>query len=210
MTDDDFGVDVYERQGYGGTSGFGDRPAVLVVDFINSFADPEQFGGGNIAEAIDNTVNLLAAARKAALPIAYTRVVYADDQSDVGVFCLKAPKLANLTDESPGSHVVDALSPQPGDYIVCKTQPSAFFGTGLIGWLTSKAVDTVIVAGSTTSGCVRASVVDSMSYNFKTIVVSDCVGDRAMGPHRANLFDMEQKYADLMTSTEVAARLDAR
>lgn len=210
MTDDDFGVDVYERQGYGGKSGFGDRPAVVVVDFINSFADPEQFGGGNIAEAIDNTVNLLAAARKAALPIAYTRVVYADDGSDVGVFCLKAPKLANLTDESPGSHVVDALSPQPGDYIVSKTQPSAFFGTGLISWLTSKSVDTVIIAGSTTSGCVRASVVDSMSYNFKTIVVSDCVGDRAMGPHRANLFDMEQKYADLMTSTEVAARLDAR
>lgn len=210
MTDDDFGVDVYERQGYGGKSGFGDRPAVVVVDFINSFADPDQFGGGNIAEAIDNTVNLLAAARKAALPIAYTRVVYADDGSDVGVFCLKAPKLANLTDESPGSHVVDALSPQPGDYIVSKTQPSAFFGTGLIGWLTSKSVDTVIIAGSTTSGCVRASVVDSMSYNFKTIVVSDCVGDRAMGPHRANLFDMEQKYADLMTSTEVAARLEAR
>ena len=86
--------------------------------------------------------------------------------------------------------------------MVRKTQPSAFFGTGLAAWLVGKNVSTVIVAGCTTSGCVRASVVDSMSYNFKTIVVSDCVGDRALGPHEANLFDMGQKYADIHTCEE--------
>ena len=82
-------------------------------------------------------------------------------------------------------------------------------GTSLQSWLTAKHVDTVLVTGCTTSGCVRASVIDSMSYNFKTIVVTDCVGDRAIGPHEANLFDMEQKYADLMTSSEVMRRIAA-
>ena len=91
-----------------------------------------------------------------------------------------------------------------------KTQPSAFFGTNLAAWYISKGVDTVIVTGCTTSGCVRASVIDSMSYNFRTVVVSDCVGDRALGPHKANLFDMEQKYADLMTFSEIIAILDER
>ncbi|MEM9682164.1 MAG: isochorismatase family protein [Pseudomonadota bacterium] len=207
MTDDQNEIDVYERQGYGNSSGFGERPAVLVVDFVNGFADPDQFGGGNIGDAIENTAKLLAAARTATVPIAYTRVVYADDGSDVGVFCLKAPNLAHLKEDADGSQIVAALAPEPGDYIVRKTQPSAFFGTNLSAWLINKGVDTVVVTGCTTSGCVRASVVDSMSYNFKTIVVTDCVGDRAMGPHRANLFDMHEKYADLMTGEEVAARL---
>ena len=99
------------------------------------------------------------------------------------------------------------LAPRPGEYIVRKTQPSAFFGTHLAAWLISKNIDSLLVTGCTTSGCVRATVIDSMSYNFRTIVVTDGVGDRAMGPHEANLFDMEQKYADLMTSAEIIAHL---
>ena len=108
------------------------------------------------------------------------------------------------------SQIVDQLKPLDGEYIVRKTQPSAFFGTNLTAWYVSKGVDTVIVTGCTTSGCVRASVIDSMSYNFKTVVATDCVGDRALGPHEANLFDMEQKYADLMTSSEISAVLNER
>lgn len=203
MTDTTADREIYERQGYGGKSGFGSKPAVIVVDFVNGFADPDQFGGGNIGEAINNTAKLLSAARKARVPIAYSRVVYADDGSDVGVFCLKSPNLAKLTEGAAGSQIVDALSPEPGDYIVSKIQPSAFFGTNLSAWLIGKGIDTVIVTGCTTSGCVRASVVDSMSYNFKTIVATDCVGDRAMAPHHANLFDMEEKYADLMSLEEI-------
>jgi len=207
MTDAISDLEIYKRQGYGGKSGFGNRPAVIVVDFVNGFADPNQLGGGNIGEAIENTAKLLSAARNANLPIAYTRVVYADDGADSSVFCLKSPNLAKLTEDAPGSQIVNALSPEPGDYVVRKIQPSAFFGTNLAAWLIGNGVDTVIVTGCTTSGCVRASVVDSMSFNFKTIVVSDCVGDRAMAPHRANLFDMEQKYADLMTHEEIIALL---
>ncbi len=200
-------LDVYERQNFGNQSGFGERPALLIVDFVNGFADPDAFGGGNIDGAIANTKRLLAACRKKNVPVAFTRVVYADDGSDAGIFCLKAPGLRGLTEDVPASQVVDDLEPIEGEYIVRKTQPSAFFGTSLQSWLTVKKVDTMIVTGCTTSGCVRASVIDSMSYNFKTIVASDCVGDRAIGPHDANLFDMAQKYADLMTADEVMARL---
>ena len=201
---------IYQKQGFGNSSGIGHRPALLIIDFVNGFANPDQFGGGNIGEAIDSTRGLLAEARALGLPIAYTRVVYADDGSDAGVFTLKAPALAQLTENAFASQVVDQLTPRDGEYIVRKTQPSAFFGTNLTAWFVSKGVDTVIVTGCTTSGCVRASVIDSMSYNFRTVVASDCVGDRALGPHEANLFDMEQKYADLMTSSEIMAILHDR
>ncbi|MEM8844450.1 MAG: isochorismatase family protein [Pseudomonadota bacterium] len=207
MAERDAELEVYARQGYGHKSGFGKKPAVVVVDFVNGFADPDQFGGGNIQEAIKSTVKLLDSARKVPIPIAYTRVVYADDQSDVGIFCLKAPNLAKLTETAHASQIVDELAPLPGDYIVRKLQPSAFFGTNLSAWLIMHGVDTVIVTGCTTSGCVRATVVDSMSYNFRTIVASDCVGDRAIGPHNANMFDMEQKNADLMTQHEISELL---
>jgi maleamate amidohydrolase len=202
-------TDVYRKQGFGNSSGFGAQPALLVVDFVNGFNDPDLFGGGNIPQAIERTATLLAAARKSGLPVCFTRVVYAADGSDAGVFCLKAPGLTILTEDHPSSAIVDALAPAPGEYVLRKTQPSAFFGTDLAGWLIKRRVDTLIVTGATTSGCVRASVVDSLSYNFRTIVAHDCVGDRALGPHEANLFDMGQKYADLMSGAEIAAKLAA-
>lgn len=201
------GADVYAKQGFGNKSGFGVAPALLVVDFVNGFNDPDLFGGGNIPEAIEQTKKLLAFFRAKKLPVCFTRVVYADDGSDAGVFCLKAPKLKILTETSRDSQVVDELKPVKGEYVLRKTQPSAFFGTDLAPWLIRQRVDTVIVTGATTSGCVRASVVDSMSYNFRTIVASDGVGDRALGPHEANLFDMGQKYADLHKVEEIIAAL---
>ncbi len=198
--------DIYRKQGFGNSSGFGVQPALLVVDFVNGFNDPDLFGGGNIAQAIAQTAVLLAAAREAGVPVCFTRVVYAADGSDAGIFCLKAPGLKILTEDHVSSAVVDELAPAPGEYVLRKTQPSAFFGTDLIGWLVQRRVDTLIVTGATTSGCVRATVVDAMSHNFRTIVATDCVGDRALGPHDANLFDMGQKYADLMSGAEIATR----
>ena len=202
-------LDVYEKQNFGNSSGIGTNPAMLIVDFVNGFADPEQFGGGNIQAAIDKTVDLLAFARAQNMPVASTRVVYADDGSDHGVFCLKAPGLKVLTEDAPASQIVDALAPIDGEYVVRKTQPSGFFGTDLADWYQGRGVDTVLVTGCTTSGCIRASVIDAMSYNFKTVVVTNCVGDRALGPHEANLFDMGQKYADLMTADEVMAAINS-
>jgi len=201
-------LDIYKRQGLGNSSGFGARPALLIVDFVNGFNDADQFGGGNIDAAIKRTRELLAAARAHKIPVAFTRVVYAEDGSDAGVFTLKAPSLKTLTETAEASQIVPELEPVPGEYIVRKTQASAFFGTELLGWLIMHGVDTVLVTGCTTSGCVRASAVDSLSNNFRTVVVTDCVGDRALAPHEANLFDMGQKYADLMTCDEVVGKLN--
>ncbi|WP_426956115.1 isochorismatase family protein [Muricoccus radiodurans] len=198
-------LDIYARQGLGARAGLGAAPALLIVDFVVGFADPEHFGGGNIAPAIEQTRALLAHARARGWPVAYTRVVYAEDGSDAGAFALKAPSLRKLTEESPLSQVVPELTPAPGELVVRKQQASAFFGTGLAAFLAFRRVDTVLVTGCTTSGCVRASVVDSVSHNFRTVVVTDCVGDRAIAPHEANLFDMGQKYADLMSRAEVEA-----
>ncbi|MBC9179942.1 isochorismatase family protein [Pseudoroseomonas wenyumeiae] len=200
MSDD---LDIYQRQGFGKKLGLGVAPAVVVVDFVKGFTDPAHFGGGNIDAAIEKTVELLALARARGWPVAHTRVVYADDGSDAGAFATKMPPLLNLTETSPLSQIVPELTPEKGELVVRKRNASAFFGTDLAGWLAFRRVDTVLVAGCTTSGCVRATVVDSCSHSFRTVVMTDCVGDRALGPHEANLFDMGQKYADLMTLEEL-------
>ena len=119
------------------------------------------------------------------------------------MFAIKAPSLLKLTEASPLSQIVSQLTPREGELVVRKQGASAFFGTGLAPWLAMRQVDTVVVAGCTTSGCVRASVVDAMQHNVRPIVATDCVGDRALAPHGANLFDMGQKYAGLMTSAEI-------
>jgi maleamate amidohydrolase len=197
--------EVYQRQGFGNRSGIGDRPALLIVDFVAGFADPEMFGGGNIKAAIAATVKLLAFARRQRWPIAMTRIVYAEDGSDANIFARKVPSILALTESNPNGAIVPELAPVPGELVVRKRLPSAFAATDLAAWFSSRSVDTVIVTGCTTSGCVRASVVDSMGCGFITVVATDCVGDRALGPHEANLFDMQQKYADLMRSEEIEA-----
>jgi len=196
---------IYARQGLGRRAGMGVAPALVIVDYVVGFADPTQFGGGNIGPAIEQTVNLLDHARRMGWPIAHTRVVYAEDGSDAGVFTLKAPSLLKLTETSPLSQIIPELTPRAGELIIRKRGASAFFDTPLKGWLTFRRVDTLVVGGCTTSGCVRATVVDSMQHDFRTIVATDCVGDRAIAPHEANLFDMGQKYADLMTRAEIQA-----
>ncbi len=178
---------------------------MVIVDFVVGFTDPAHFGGGNIAPAIDRTRALLALARRWQWPIAHTRVVYADDGADCGSFTRKVPALRGLTEASPLSQIVAELNPQAGEVVIRKRNASAFFGTDLAGWLAGRRVDTLLVAGCTTSGCVRATVIDSCSHNFNTIVVRDCVGDRALGPHEANLFDMQQKYADVMDLAVIEA-----
>jgi maleamate amidohydrolase len=206
MTDE---LDIYRQQGFAQSIGIGDAPALMIVDFVLGFTDPAHFGGGNIGEAITRTQSLLALARDKGWPIVHTRVVYADDGSDCGGFTKKVPALRGLTETSPLSQIVQELTPRPGELVLRKHNASAFFGTELAGWLAGRRVDTLLVSGCTTSGCVRATVIDSCSHNFRTIVVSDCVGDRALGPHEANLFDMKQKYADLMTLSELETAIFA-
>ncbi len=200
-------TDIYRQQNFGNRIGFGRKAALLVVDFTVGFNDPALFGGGNIDPAVKRTAGLLDFFRGAKLPVAYTRVVYADDGSDAGVFAIKAPRLTMLTETHPAGQIVPELAPRAGELVARKTQASAFFGTGLAPWLVRHGVDTLVVTGCTTSGCVRASVVDAISHNFRPIVARDCVGDRAIGPHEANLFDMAQKYADVMDRDEIVGEL---
>jgi maleamate amidohydrolase len=200
---------VYQQQGFGTPLKPEGRVALLIVDLVVGFADPGVFGGGNIPEAIKRTTVALKAARENGWAVAHSRIVYAADGSDDNVFSLKAPGMATLTEDNPNSAIVPELTPQTGELVVRKTVPSAFFGTQLTPWLAQRGIQTLLVAGAVTSGCVRASVVDAMSFGFRPIVLADCVGDRALAPHEASLFDMGQKYAAVMPLSEALAAVAA-
>jgi maleamate amidohydrolase len=200
-------LQTYRRQGFGNQFELKPPYGLLIVDFVNGFADPQVFGGGNIAPAIVNTVRVLQAARASGWPVAHTRIVFSDSGADSNIFALKVPGMLTLKEHDRNSAIVPELAPLDTELVVRKTVPSAFFGTPLAAWLTQRGVQTLLVAGCTTSGCVRASVVDAMSFGFRPLVLSDCVGDRAIGPHDANLFDMGQKYAAVMTREEAMAAL---
>jgi maleamate amidohydrolase len=195
-------IAVFTHQGFGQKMGLGRSPGLLIVDFTAGFRDPDAFGGGNIQQAIASTVPALSWARDLGLPVAHTRIVYADDGSDAGIHCLKVPRLKRLTENSELSQFVPELAPRKGEIVIRKRLPSAFFGTDLAGILNAREVDTLLIAGCTTSGCVRASTLDAMCHGFRPIVLSDCVGDRSHESHQASLFDLGQKYADVMTSDE--------
>lgn len=200
-------TDIYRRQSFGARVGFGHSLGLLIVDLQCGFADPEAFGGFNIGSAIKHAAELLQAARVAGIPIAHACFQVQDGATNLGPFGLKVPGLAKMTRESNASKIVDELTPALGEFVATKQHASAFFGTSLSSWLLSKRVDTILVAGCTTSGCVRASVIDASAHGLRPIVVEECVGDRAEEPHRANLFDMDQKYADVVSLAEVLARL---
>lgn len=198
---------VYERQGFGQRLGFGESSALVVIDFTKGFADPNILGGGNIPDAVANTRELLAAARAAFIPVAFTRHAYAADASNFGLFNVKLPTNNLLRVGHPNVEIVPELFPREGELVIDKQYPSAFVGTNLASWLVGKRIDTLIVSGCTTSGCVRASAVDAMCAGFRPMVVRQCVGDRAEGPHEANLFDLQQKYADVVSLNETLVYL---
>lgn len=201
---------IYARQGFGRSLTPTPHYALIVVDFVAGFADPRQFGGGNIAEAISCTRAVLAQARRLGFPIAFTRIVFADDASDANIFSAKVPTLAALTESFPGSQIVPELAPIPGELVIRKTLPSAFANTPLQAWLTQRSVRTAAIVGCTTSGCVRATVLDALNTGFLPFVLRDCVGDRALGPHDANLFDLAQKYAQVLDAADFFQSIEAQ
>lgn len=197
----------YKSKGFADRSGFGERPALLIVDFINGFTDPSSPLGGDYTQELAATANLIDAFRAGQLPIAYTVIEYDPDFRDAGVFIKKVPSLAVLVRGSPMCNVDDRIKPDHADYIVSKKYASSFFATNLDTYLKTNGVDTVVITGCTTSGCVRASAVDSLQYGYQTIVVREAVGDRAEGPHEANLFDIDAKYGDVISLDEALAYL---
>jgi maleamate amidohydrolase len=192
----------YENKGFANRSGYGQKPALLIIDFINGFTDPATPLGGDFTSQLAATAKLLEAFRKVGLPIVFTTVAYKPDLSDGGVFVKKVPSLAILQQGSPMVEVDQRIAPWPGELVVEKKYASSFFGTDLDTHLKGLWVDTVIMAGCTTSGCVRASAIDSLQYGYYSVVVREAVGDRAEGPHEANLFDIDAKYADVVDLDE--------
>lgn len=199
----------YQQKGFAERSGFGARPALLVVDFINGFTDPESPLGGDFSAELAVTQRLQEAFRQADLPIAYTTIAYEADFRDGGLFIKKVPSLGILVKGSTQVEIDSRIRPQFDEYVVEKKFASAFFDTDLDTYLKGLGVDTIVMTGCTTSGCIRASAVDSMQYGYHTVVVRDGVGDRAQGPHEANLFDIDAKYGDVVTAEQVMQYLEA-
>lgn len=193
---------VYESAGFGKAARRGARPAVLVVDFSYGFTDPAYPTGADMSASIAATRVLLDAARLRTVPIVFTKISY--DEADIGTlpWLRKAPGLAALRTGSRLAEIDERLARRAEEPLISKIGASAFFGTSLVTMLTAWSVDTLIVTGATTSGCVRASVVDAVQSGYDVLIPKECVADRASGPHEANLFDMQQKYGDVIPVAE--------
>ena len=195
---------------FDGRIGFGKRAAVLVVDFIRAYTAPgAPLYAAAVVEAVRQTVDVLAAARRRGVLVIYTRVIYNPSGIDGGIFVQKVPVLRTLVEGEPLAEIVPELPPARADVILNKQYASAFFGTALAAMLTAQGVDTVIITGCSTSGCVRATAVDGMQHGFRVIVPRECVGDRRAEPHEANLFDIHSKYGDVVSRAEALAWLEA-
>ena len=194
--------DDYRQKGLAARCGFGARPVLLIVDFINGFTDPSSPLGGPLGHEIQETGKLLKAFRRADLPVIYTTIAYRPDLRDAGMWIRKVPALEILKRGTRMVEVDSRIAPIAGETVVEKTQASAFFGTDLDADLKSRGIDTIVMTGCTTSGCIRASAIDSIQYGYHTAVVADAVGDRAHGPHQANLFDIDAKYGDVISTRE--------
>ena len=199
--------DYYDNIGFSERLGFGARPAVLVIDMCRGITEP----GKMYIDMDDHIPRINAineAARRIEAPVIFTTVAYHKDLSDAGTFGQKCPLVQNLLYGTEGVDIDPRLPVEESDHLLVKKFPSAFYGTNLQSQLTGLGVDTTIIVGNSTSGCVRATTCDAVSGGFKPVVPSDCVADRALLSHKVNLFDMDAKYADVMPSSEVLAYLD--
>ena len=194
---------------FGNRIGFGKRPALLLIDFVQAYFDRSCALYADVDDALASAIRVRDAAREAAIPIIYTNVVYHPSLIDGGRFMQKTPLLKNFVAGSPMGAWPEGLEPNADEQVISKQYPSAFFGTSLAATLTAAGIDTVILTGLSTSGCVRATCVDTCSHGFIPIIVADACGDRHEAPHQANLFDMDAKYGDVVSEAELTAYLES-
>lgn len=193
---------------FGGELGVGARPVVLSVDFIRAYTEPESpFYAPGVVDAVAQAGPFYERTRRAGIPLIYTRVIYDEPRPDAEVFLTKVPALRTLKSGETMAEFDPAVAPADGDTVIAKQHASAFYGTDLAERLECLEADTVIVTGCTTSGCIRATVVDVMQHGLKPIVAVEFVGDRHPEPHEANLFDMKSKYADVVPAPELLSSL---
>ena len=212
---------IFAAAGMGQRAGFGGNTALIIIDVTYAFTGE----GDDIEESVKQypmscgkeawvgvkyNQRLLEAARRAKIPVFYTLTEYRTDKADVGGWAGKQSKAdhPSMIEGHKGAAIVKELEPAPGEIVISKKKPSAFFGTPTVAYLIEKKIDTVIITGCTTSGCVRSSVVDAFSLNYKIVVPEECSFDRGQASHAINLFDMHQKYADVIPTDEVISHLE--
>lgn len=202
-------TDGYEAAGFGKSLPFGERAVLLVIDFARAYLDERSPLYAGVEDVLEVNATLVAAARRADVPIIWTRVEYAAGLGgrDGGLFRRKIAALSCFDEGNPLGEFDSRLAPEAGDIIVTKQYPSAFFGTPLASTLTAMRADTVIVTGLSTSGCVRASALDALCHGFAPFVVADACGDREPQVHEANLFDLKAKYAEVVDSRWILDKL---
>jgi maleamate amidohydrolase len=199
---------IYTEARLGESVTMGSRPAVLVVDFSCGFTDPECALGSDLSAEVDATRRLLDAAREKGLPVIFTTIGFEQSLKDGGLWLQKVPSLGDLQLGGRWVEIDPRLERQPEETVIVKKGASAFFGTNLASVLIAQDIDSVILCGATTSGCIRATVIDLLQYGFPTLVPRECVGDRAQAPHEANLFDIQAKYADVVPLEDALAYVE--
>jgi len=201
--------ELYSRVGIGGRIGFGEKPAVVVIDIQKAFTDPRCPLGGGLDEMVENTIKVINLAKEKNVPTIYTVVAWKPDFSDGGgLYGIKFPSLRQITLGSEWAELDDRLPyDAEKDYFIIKKQSSAFFGTHLLLILTNYRIDTLILTGDSTSGCVRCTAQDGLMYGYRVIVPQECVADRSKEAHESNLFDINAKIGDVVSMAEVIAYL---
>lgn len=192
---------------YEGRIGFGKNPALILIDFVAAYFEPESPLYAEVGDTLKAALSAREAARAAGVPVIYTNVVYHPSLKDGGRFVQKVAPLAGFAKGHPYGEWASGLVPADDEFVISKQYASAFFGTSLASMLTAAGHDSLIITGLTTSGCIRATCVDCCSHGFIPIIVEEAVGDRHDAPHRANLFDMNAKYGDVVSLEETLAAL---
>lgn len=202
-------ADDYASVGFASRIGFGSAPAVVVIDICRAYLDDGPFSDshGYFEAARSSAERVVAAARAAGRPVLFTKIQLAPGGVDAGWFAVKVPGLKAFEEGSPYIDFPHAPAPEPGEVVVTKQYASAFFGTTLASTLRALGVDTTIVLGFSTSGCVRATALDATQNGFRSLVVREACGDRDAAVQEANLFDLDAKYADVMSEADIIAHL---
>lgn len=192
---------------FDGEIAFGQKPALVIVDVVMAYLDPDSPLYAGVEDALASVERLVKAARQAGILVVFTNVIYAKRGADGGLFFRKVPALKAFEAGSPLGAFPPSLQPQDGDLVVTKRYASAFFATHLASSLVAMGIDTVLVTGFSTSGCVRATALDALQHGFAPFVVRDACGDRHPAPHEANLFDLHAKYAQVISEADAIGYL---
>ena len=196
-------ADFFAQRGFGLKIGFGERPALLVIDMLKAFTNPQMMLGANLDKEIEAIKPLVAAEHERGIPVIFSTVIYNDaDLKDAGIWALKQKGVVTLKAGSDGVEIDPRLDFRTTDSLLVKKYASCFFGTDLVSRLLSQRVDTLIIVGCTTSGCVRATAVDAVQTGLRPMVVREAVGDRSAAAHEQSLFDLNAKYADVVSLDE--------